>query len=116
MHLFAVAFQLFCLELTDEVKVFFHFSFCVVHIHQSQLAEQFGSLCRVLNDEVRHDTYRSHLIEATCHEVQQFLILCLFHRIGAGFELVGHLFDAVHQRLHFFAARHLLVVAQGGRV
>ena len=35
---------------------------------------------------------------------------------GAGFELVGHLFDAVHQRLHFFAARHLLVVAQGGRV
>ena len=29
------------------------------------------------------------LITATCHEVQQFLILCLFHRIGAGFELVG---------------------------
>ena len=34
MRLFAVAFQLFCFELTDEVKVFFHFGFCIVHIHQ----------------------------------------------------------------------------------
>ena len=50
------------------------------------------------------------MVEAT------ICLLYTSHRIGAGFELVGHLFDAVHQRLHFFAARHLLVVAQGGRV
>ena len=31
--LFPIAFQLFCLELTDEVEMLFYFRFSVVHIH-----------------------------------------------------------------------------------
>lgn len=31
--LFSIAFQFFCLELTDEVEMLFYFRFSVVHIH-----------------------------------------------------------------------------------
>ena len=93
-----------------------YFRLGIVYVHQRRFGKHFGSCCRILNQQVRHYAHGSHFVKTASHEVQQFLIAAFLNGIGAGFELIRHFFYAVQQRLHFFAARNQLIVAQGGGI
>ena len=49
MSLLAIAFQLFRLELADEVEMLLYFRLGIVYVHQRRLGKHFGSCCRILN-------------------------------------------------------------------
>ena len=98
--LFGVAGQIFIVEIPDECIVFFHFRFSIVHVHFCGLGEHFRRTGGVLYYQVGHYAIGSHLIEAAGHEVMQFLICSILYQIRAGFELVGHGFYTLKQRLH----------------
>ena len=78
-----------------------NFRFSKVQIYMCRFGEQVGSLACVLNQQVAHDDIGSHFHQSAGCEVEQFLILSFFNGVGAGFELVGHLFQTGHQRFHF---------------
>ena len=78
-----------------------YFRFCEVQIYMCRLGEQVGSFACILNQQVAHDDISSHFHQSAGCEVEQFLIQSLLNGIGAGFELVSHLFQARHQRFHF---------------
>ena len=67
--LLAIAFQLFSLELADEVEMLLYFRLGIVYVHQRRLGKHFGSCCRILNQQVRHYAHGSHFVKTASHEV-----------------------------------------------
>ena len=103
--LLTIIVQLFGSKLADEVEVLFNFRFSIVYIYQSRFAEHFRCIGSILDNQVRHDTNSCHFVQATSHEVEQFLVSCFLHGIGTSIKLANHALDAVLQRLHFCAYR-----------
>ena len=67
-----------------------HLCFCQTNIVAQALSKEFGSLCGILHQEVRHDDVGNHFVEMTCAEVEHLLTVCLLDGCSAGIELLCH--------------------------
>ena len=90
MLLLSVVVELLSVQLAKQSSMFLHLGLGEVDIDLEALAEELGSLRRVLHEEVAHDDVGCHLVEVTGAEVQELLILCFLHGSYAGIELLGH--------------------------